>query len=136
MSKTRQKLSSKFVVEKYQLQKIGNNSEVRGKIIISGRKIGPPSKRFVFNQKGLKIDKATITHFGKHGTENIKPSRINHHQGYEEVRLHYDSPLYAGKYEIVMEFHYKDKVPAKDAELREIFPSIDENDALKEFEVS
>lgn len=78
-----------------------------GKVNISGRKVGRPSKRLTFHQNGLKIKNAKITRSDKKGQTNIKVNRINTHARYHEVRLHSDEMLYPGDFVVHLEFSGK-----------------------------
>lgn len=109
---------------------------------IQGQKIGPPNKRIVLKQKGLKINSAKITYFQKNKKIEHQIIRINHLPSREEVRLHTASPLYPGNYLIELEFSPADikdfsKLSAMDmktANLRKLMPSFDtaaENENIK-----
>ncbi len=137
MTKKARKLSSKFTVESYELKTVEVDGKTTGQIKIVGKKIGPPNKRLVFHQKGLKITAAKILYKNKKGQIEYEPARINHHRGFEEVRIHTNSPMYAGKYELVIDFTHLGPPPkiGTDIPLRQLFPSIDEPDALTDFNV-
>lgn len=141
MSRKVRLLSAKFSAEKYHLE-LAKNSDGRllgGKVTILGKKIGPPSKRLTFHQRNLKVTTATILCRNKRGqTIDYEVIRINHHQNFEEVRLHTDAPMYAGNYELEIHFKYQGpRLVSKDqASLRELFPSIDEPAALSDFDIT
>lgn len=132
MAKKARKLTSKFIVGSYALKTVEINGKTTGQIKIVGKKIGPPSKRLVFHQKGLKVTAAKIIYQNKKGQIEYEPARINHHRGFEEVRIHTNSPMYAGNYELVIDFTHLGPPPKtrKDIPLRQLFPSIDEPEAL------
>lgn len=78
-----------------------------GQVKISGNKLGRPSKRLVFHQKGLKFSSATLTRHDKNGEQIIAVDRINTHSGYDEVRLHSVDLLFPGHYTVVIKFSGK-----------------------------
>src|SRR5688572_22514848 len=77
---------------------------VSGEVIVSGQKTGRPSQRLTFHQHGLKITSATITKNDKKGDREIAVLRVNHHDSYDEVRLHAGELLYPGLYTIHLAF--------------------------------
>lgn len=110
-------------------------SEGNCRLIIEGQKIGPPSKRITFHQKGLKITAAKIIRNDRRGPTEHDVVRINHLPTFEQVRLHTAGTLYPGVY--VIELNYQlnpdklqqlkkigDKKPSRD-----LLPSIDEPEA-------
>lgn len=116
------------------------DSYAEGLITITGQKIGPPSQRITFHQKGLKIIAAKIVRNDKKGSREYEVVRINHLPTFEEVRLHTAELLYPGDYEVVLDYKIdqqkaaqleglKDKKPN-----RELLPSIDESDAWSNVE--
>ncbi len=78
-----------------------------GKVVITGKKVGPPSKRISFHQHGLTITSASIVKLGKNGNQDITLDRINHHGSYDEVRLHAAEMIYPGTYSVSMNFNGK-----------------------------
>ena len=133
--------------------------QFQGKVTISGRKVGKPSKRITLHQKGLKFAGAKLIKKDKKGnTSELVVSRLNCHSGFDEVRLHADEILYPGEYEIYLEFsgHITDAMHGiypcrfrhngKDKQLiatqfeshhaREAFPCIDEPEAKATFDLS
>lgn len=134
------------------------NMTFSGRVKISGQKTGRPSQRLVLHQKDLRITKATLTQREKNGQREISLDRINHHQGYNEVRLHSSDMIYPGHYEIELEYEGKItrqmegvypcnfKHDGQDKQLiatqfeshhaREAFPCIDEPEAKATFQLS
>lgn len=78
-----------------------------GSVTITGQKLGRPTQRITFHQKGLKITEATVVRHDKKGDQTYKVQRIGHHNRYDEVRLHCDEQLYPGKYTVTMRFSGK-----------------------------
>src|SRR5476651_1700700 len=78
-----------------------------GTVTISGHKIGPLSQRFVLHQSDLKVTSATDTYHEKTVDRTIPIDRINHHQKYQEVRLHSSEKLRNGNYTIELNFKGK-----------------------------
>ncbi len=79
-----------------------------GKIIISGNKIGRPSKRLTFHQKGLKILSCKVSYKDKKGIETeVEITRIVLHKSYDEVRLHSENTIYPGEHTVSLEFSGK-----------------------------
>jgi aminopeptidase N len=135
-----------------------NNLTYTGTVIINGNKVGRPSKRLTFHQKGLNIKAASIFKHDKTKVDNISVSRINSHAAYDEVRLHSDNMIYPGKYSVSLEFSGEItkamqgiypcffKHDGKDKKLiatqfeshhaREAFPCIDEPEAKATFNLS
>ncbi len=160
MSKWVTRLFDQFQPETYDLQLDIDKDKMSfsGTVTISGKKIGRPSKRLTFHQKGLKIKAAVIVKQGKHGPSSIEVERINHHGAYDEVRLHTKETMHAGEYTATMEFSGKItksmhgiypcfyKHRGKDKTLiasqfeshhaREAFPCIDEPEAKATFDLT
>ncbi len=134
------------------------NMEFKGKVIISGKKVGRPSQRLTFHQKDLKILNAKVTKLGKKGQENINIQRIHCHKTYDELRLHADEMLYPGEYLIEIEyvgkfvedqtvgfypssFEYNGKTEYifttqfESHHARQVFPCIDEPEAKATFDL-
>lgn len=106
MSKNVRRLYASFQPDNYQLilEADREQKRVTGTVVISGKKIGRPSQRLTFHQKGLKIFDATLTKRDKNGEQQIQIDRINLQNTLDEVRLHASQMLYAGNYVITMRF--------------------------------
>ena len=122
---------------------------------MTGRKVGRPSQRITLHQKDLKITKASITKKDKAGTTDVPIARINTHDSFDEVRLHADSLIYPGTYEVTVEFsgtitdamnglypsrYGKNQIilgtQFESHHAREAFPCIDEPEAKATFDLS
>lgn len=109
MSKKVRRLFAGFVPKNYQLELDPDRAtmRLRGSVTITGRKQGRPSQRLTFHQHDLKITKASMVRRDKKGERAIAVSRINHQRKLDEVRLHTDELLYAGDFEVRLEFETK-----------------------------
>ncbi len=129
-----------------------------GNVKINGNRVAKPSQRLTFHQNGLKITSARLVKHSKTGDQTIKVDRINHHNKFDEVRLHTKEMLYPGSYSVELDFEgtitrpmngvypcffehdgQKKKIIATQFEshhAREVFPCIDEPEAKAVFELS
>lgn len=106
MSKTVSRLYNQFQPEHYDLViKLDKASmKFSGTVIITGQKMGRPSKRITFHQNGLTITGARIDRITKDGLQPVSVSRTNTQKTYDEVRVHTEENLRGGKYRVQLEF--------------------------------
>lgn len=159
MGKSVTRLYEQFQPEHYTLalETLPDEMRFQGTVVVRGKKVGRPSQRITFHQKGLNITEAHIKRTDKKGTKDFAVARINNQDSYDEVRLHTDEMLYPGDYEITMEFKgdihevmhgiypcnftadgVKKKLIATQFEshhAREAFPCIDEPEAKATFDL-
>ena len=109
MSKAVKHLYKQFKPENYNLKFNINKDKLTftGEVIITGTKVGRPSSRITFHQRGLKIASATIHKLNKNGNDKIPIKRRLCHKAYDEVRLYSEDPIYAGKYTVQIKFSGK-----------------------------
>lgn len=109
MSTKVRRLFEQFQPSNYALSLAVDDAEMvfAGTIVITGKKVGRPSERITFHQKGLTITKATIVKHGKQEQSNIAVERINNQDSYDEVRIHTKDSLHQGEYTITLEFNGK-----------------------------
>ncbi len=160
MSKKVTRLYEQFQPEQYELQLTPDPVSMvfNGTATINGRKVGRPSQRLTFHQKGLKITAATIIKRDKKGEQTLTVSRINTQNSLDEVRLHTEGMVYPGEYVVTMQFEGSITRPmngiypcffkheGKDKKLiatqfeshyaREAFPCIDEPEAKATFDLT
>lgn len=107
MSKKVKRLFEQFAPASYdiQLSIAPDKKSFTGKVVINGIKKGRPAKRITLHQKELKITKTTIQHTDKKkNVTDIPIKRTVLHSSYDEIRLHTDKDIYAGSYQIILEF--------------------------------
>ena len=106
MTKAVTRLYQQFQPENYNLELTPDRETMRfsGRVSISGQKVGRPSERITFHQKGLKITAATIIKHDKKSDQTFPVARINNQDSFDEVRLHAEAQLYPGKYTVTLEF--------------------------------
>jgi aminopeptidase N len=106
MSKKVRRLFAGFAPKHYIIELDPNRDSLKltGSVIIAGQKTGRPGQRLTFHQHGLKITTAHVIKNDKKGDREIAIARINHHDGFDEVRLHAEEMLYPGQYTVRMEF--------------------------------
>lgn len=106
MTKSVTRLYQQFQPAKYGLA-INIDREAmtfNGTVLIMGKKVGRPTQRLTFHQKGLKITSATVTRHDKKGDQLFEIGRINNHNGLDEVRLHSEAQFFPGDYTVALEF--------------------------------
>jgi len=106
MSKQVRRLFQQFQPKTYTL-KLDIDPErmaFTGSVVVTGRKVGPPSNRLTFHQSHLNVAAATIVRHDKKGDQSMDVERINAHASYSEVRLHAVQALYPGDYTVTMQF--------------------------------
>jgi aminopeptidase N len=106
MSKKVRRLFQNFQPKHYQINLNPDREAllISGTVTITGQKNGRPSQRLTFHQHELKITAAKIIRKEKTGERVISVTRINMHNGYDEVRLHTAELLYPGQYRVEMTF--------------------------------
>ena len=106
MHKSVTRLYKTFQPEHYSLTIKLDEAAMRfsGHVIITGKKIGRPSKRLTFHANGLKVTAGTITVRDKKGEREVPITRINQQKTLHELRLHTDTLLYPGAYTVEMSF--------------------------------
>ncbi|HSX24035.1 MAG TPA: M1 family metallopeptidase [Candidatus Saccharimonadales bacterium] len=160
MSRDVKRLFTQFQPKKYILDMDVDREGLafHGTVIISGQKTGRPSQRLTLHQHGLKVTAAHVVRHDKKGDQEIIIDRINHHDGFDEVRLHAKHLLYPGLYTMRLTyegvvsrqmngvypstFEHKGKQKTLIAtqfeshHAREAFPCIDEPEAKAIFELT
>ncbi|MGB4758814.1 MAG: M1 family metallopeptidase [Candidatus Saccharimonadales bacterium] len=108
MSKKVTRLLDSFVPEHYALQMNLDPEAMTfsGSVIVRGKKVGRPSQRITFHQKGLDITDATVRRSDKN-EKIFTVSRINKQDSYDEVRIHCTEMVYPGKYTVKLGFSGK-----------------------------
>lgn len=104
-------------------------------LIISGHKLGPPSKRISLHQRQLKVLSAVIFRIDRKSPAEYPVDRINHLPSFQQVRLHTKHTQYPGKYQVSLSYKISPEKIAKLKALgstkpdRHLIPCIDEPEA-------
>ena len=76
-----------------------------GSVVITGKRVGKPSKRITLHTKGLKTSNHKVIRTDKKGnSEELSLSRVNEQKTYDELRLHFDQDIFPAQFEISMDF--------------------------------
>ncbi len=129
-----------------------------GTVIISGHKVGRPTKRLTFHQKELAITKVHVLKHSKGNDIEVPVHRTNVHGSFDELRLHSNESFTPGSYTVSVSF--KGKISRamngmypcyfthegkqktllgtqfESHHAREVFPCIDEPEAKATFDLS
>jgi len=125
-----------FKPERYQLKIDGVNCS----LIISGQKLGPPSKRISLNQQKLKVISAAISRIDRKNPGEYPVDRINHLPSFQQVRLHTKHIQYPGKYQVSLSYKISPDAAASLKSLskakpdRRLVPCVDEAEAWEQAE--
>lgn len=154
------RLYERFVPKNYKLtiNLDPNGKKFSGKVVISGRKTGRPSRRLTFHQKDLNITSVKLIRHEKGADNEVKLDRFNKHKRFDELRLHSPGMIYPGEYTATIEFDGRITDPMnglypcyfkQDGEqkfllatqfeshhAREVFPCIDEPEAKATFDLT
>lgn len=144
---------------KLNLKPLREDKTFSGSVSVTAQKTSRPSKRLTLHQKDLKIISATIIYSDKKGLKtDIKVTRINTHNSFDEVRLHTNDTLYPGSYKITINFEgnitqamngmypcsfeqdgqQKELIATQfeSHHAREVFPCVDEPEAKATFDLT
>lgn len=103
---TKPKKHSGFKAELYELELELNKSTKTfgGQLLISGHKLGRPSRRICLKSDGLKVLSAEVIYHAKHGPDEHIVLRVNRLKSFKEIRLHTKNDLYQGKYQLKLSY--------------------------------
>jgi aminopeptidase N len=106
MGKSVTRLYTQFQPEKYELEIQLDEAAMRfsGRVVITGKKVGRPSKRLTFHANGVKVTSGKVTVRDKKGERELPLERINQQKSLHEVRLHTETMAYPGLYTVEMTF--------------------------------
>jgi hypothetical protein len=92
--------NNNFNISKYKILETQNPKI----LCIEGYKLSPPSKRITLKLSGVKILSAKIIFKHKKGDIACEITRINRLKTMDEIRLHTNSTLYPGEYQLRLEY--------------------------------
>jgi hypothetical protein len=92
------KAPKQFQLVAYSVDRTGD----RTKLLITGKRTGRPTKRFTLATTALRISSMTVTNTRKNKMFTHVIKRINYLPKAGETRLHSDSLLYPGDYEMTL----------------------------------
>ncbi|MCA9342723.1 M1 family metallopeptidase, partial [Candidatus Saccharibacteria bacterium] len=109
MAKAVKRLYNQFQPTNYKLeiQIDRDNLTFNGTILITGQKVGRPTRRLVFHQNGLRVTSAEVVAKGRDQDIKVNIDRILHHKKFDEIRLHSKQSIFPGKYQIKLQFKGK-----------------------------
>src|ERR1017187_2365671 len=109
MSKTVRRFYSELKPSHYELQLTPDAKSMtfHGTVGIRFKKTGRPSQRLTFHQNGLKIEDGQVIKHDKKGSQELSVQRINNQDTLNEVRIHTTEMVYAGDYEVNLNFKGK-----------------------------
>jgi aminopeptidase N len=109
MSKSVRRFYTELKPSHYELQLTPDAKSMTfyGTVDIRLKKTGRPSQRLTFHQNGLKFENARIIKHDKKGSQELTVQRINNHDTLNEVRIHTAEMVYAGDYEVHVNFKGK-----------------------------
>ncbi len=109
MAKKVRRLYSSFKPESYDLVLLVDPKKMKfdGSAVIKGTKLGRPSKRITLHQKDLKVKSVKVIHIDSKSASEIKTTRVNLQNRFNELRLHFDRLLPGGRYEIKIDYEGK-----------------------------
>lgn len=127
-------------------------------VVVRGKKVGRPSRRITLHAKGLKVVDVKLTKISKESSSKVEIERTNIHSRFDELRIHSESLIYPGDYQVEITtkgeitkpmqglypcyFKHEDKekfllaTQLESHHAREVFPCIDEPEAKATFQLT